>query len=113
MRTKAKELPAILTIADTMAYLSCSRQHVYDLLKAGRNAPTKSDDVGTSTPIRSPTCSGGNAMPNVNRVVMLPADLYRLTMQYADDNELTWNAAVRALVERGLRQTVEPCGELS
>lgn len=36
MRTKAKELPAILTIADTMAYLSCSRQHVYDLLKAGR-----------------------------------------------------------------------------
>lgn len=52
-------------------------------------------------------------MPNVNRVVMLPADLYRLTMQYADDNELTWNAAVRALVERGLRQTVEPCGELS
>ena len=52
-------------------------------------------------------------MPNVNRVVMLPADLYRLTMQYADENELTWNAAVRALVERGLRQTVEPCGELS
>lgn len=49
-------------------------------------------------------------MPNVNRVVMLPADLYRQTMQYADDNELTWNAAVRALVERGLRQTVEPCG---
>lgn len=30
MRTKAKELPAILTIADTMAYLSCSRQHIYD-----------------------------------------------------------------------------------
>lgn len=52
-------------------------------------------------------------MPNVNRVVMLPADLYRQTMQYADDNELTWNAAVRALVEQGLRQTVEPCGELS
>ena len=113
MRTKAKELPAILTIADTMAYLSCSRQHVYDLLRPVAYAPTKSDDVGTSTPIRSPTCSGGNAMPNVNRVVMLPADLYRLTMQYADDNELTWNAAVRALVERGLRQTVEPCGELS
>lgn len=36
MRTKAKELPAILTIADTMAHLSCSRQHVYDLLNAGR-----------------------------------------------------------------------------
>lgn len=118
MRTKAKELPAILTIADTMAYLSCSRQHVYDLLKAGRIRTYKIGrrryiDAGTSTPIRSPTCSGGNAMPNVNRVVMLPADLYRLTMQYADDNELTWNAAVRALVERGLRQTVEPCGELS
>lgn len=48
--------------------------------------------------------------PNVSRVIQMPADLYRQTMQYADDNELTWNAAVRALVERGLRQTVEPCG---
>ena len=36
MRTNAKELPAILTRADTMAYLSCSRQHIYDLLNAGR-----------------------------------------------------------------------------
>lgn len=25
-----------MTIADTIAYLQCSRQHVYDLLKAGR-----------------------------------------------------------------------------
>ena len=25
-----------MTIADTMAYLQCSRQHVYDLLAAGR-----------------------------------------------------------------------------
>lgn len=30
------DLPPLMTIADTMAYLSCSRQHVYDLLKAGR-----------------------------------------------------------------------------
>ncbi len=30
------ELPALMTIADTMAYLQCSRQHVYDLLSAGR-----------------------------------------------------------------------------
>lgn len=51
--------------------------------------------------------------PNVSRVIQIPADLYRQTMQYANDNELTWNAAVRALVERGLRQTVEPCRELS
>lgn len=36
MSANNKELPAILTIADTMAYLSCSRQHIYDLLKAGR-----------------------------------------------------------------------------
>lgn len=94
MRTKAKELPAILTIADTMAYLSCSRQHVYDLLKAGRIRTYK---IGRRRYIDADSL----------------ADLYRLTMQYADDNELTWNAAVRALVERGLRQTVEPCGELS
>lgn len=26
-----------MTIADTMAYLQCSRQHVYDLLGAGEN----------------------------------------------------------------------------
>lgn len=36
MSANNKELPAILTIADTMAYLSCSRQHIYDLLNAGR-----------------------------------------------------------------------------
>lgn len=36
MSASTKELPAILTIADTMAYLDCSRQHVYDLIKAGR-----------------------------------------------------------------------------
>ena len=26
------ELPAVLTVADTMAYLRCSKQHVYDLV---------------------------------------------------------------------------------
>lgn len=31
------ELPALMTIADTMAYLHCSRQHVYDLLSEGEN----------------------------------------------------------------------------
>lgn len=36
MSANNKELPAILTIADTMAYLSCSRQHICDLLNAGR-----------------------------------------------------------------------------
>lgn len=36
MSASTKELPAILTIADTMTYLDCSRQHVYDLIKAGR-----------------------------------------------------------------------------
>lgn len=36
MSTNNKELPTILTIADTMVYLHCSRQHVYDLIKAGR-----------------------------------------------------------------------------
>lgn len=30
------ELPPIMTIADTMAYLQCSRQHIYDMLSAGR-----------------------------------------------------------------------------
>lgn len=112
MRTKAKELPAILTIADTMAYLSCSRQHVYDLLKAGRIRTYK---IGRRRYIDADSLAHlfWRQRDAVNRVVMLPADLYRLTMQYADDNELTWNAAVRALVERGLRQTVEPCGELS
>jgi len=29
---RKSELPALMTIADTMAYLQCSRQHVYDLL---------------------------------------------------------------------------------
>lgn len=33
MIMRKAELPPI---ADTMAYLQCSRQHVYDLLKAGR-----------------------------------------------------------------------------
>lgn len=41
-------------------------------------------------------------MPNVNRVVMLPAELYRLTMQYAARREVSWNDAVRLLVERAL-----------
>lgn len=36
MSANNKELPTILTIADTMVYLHCSRQHVYDLIKAGR-----------------------------------------------------------------------------
>lgn len=30
------ELPPLMTIADTMAYLQCSRQHVYDLIAGGR-----------------------------------------------------------------------------
>lgn len=30
------ELPPLMTIADTMAYLQCSRQHVYDLISGGR-----------------------------------------------------------------------------
>lgn len=33
---RKSELPPLMTIADTMAYLQCSRQHVYDLLAAGR-----------------------------------------------------------------------------
>lgn len=41
-------------------------------------------------------------MPNVNRVVMLPAELYRLTMQYAARQEISWNDAVRLLVEQAL-----------
>lgn len=41
-------------------------------------------------------------MPNVNRVVMLPAELYRLTMQYAERHEVSWNDAVRLLVEQAL-----------
>ena len=36
MSANNKELPTILTIADTMVYLHCSRQHVYDLIKSGR-----------------------------------------------------------------------------
>ncbi len=43
-------------------------------------------------------------MPNVNRVVMLPAELYRLTMQYADRHEISWNDAVRLLAEQALRE---------
>lgn len=41
-------------------------------------------------------------MPNVNRVVMLPAELYRLTMQYAARHEVPWNDAIRLLVEQAL-----------
>lgn len=41
-------------------------------------------------------------MPNVNRVVMLPAELYRQTMQYAAQREVSWNNAIRLLVERAL-----------
>lgn len=65
-------------------------------------APTKSDDAGTSTLTRSPTCSGVDVMPNVNRVVMLPAELYRRTMQYAARHEISWNDAIRLLVEQAL-----------
>lgn len=36
MNVRKTELPPLMTIADTMAYLQCSRQHVYDLLGAGR-----------------------------------------------------------------------------
>lgn len=41
-------------------------------------------------------------MPNVNRVVMLPAELYRQTMQYAARHGISWNDAVRLLVEQAL-----------
>lgn len=41
-------------------------------------------------------------MPNVNRVVTLPAELYRQTMQYAERYEVSWNDAVRLLVEQAL-----------
>lgn len=41
-------------------------------------------------------------MPNVNRVVMLPAELYRQTMQYAARREVSWNDAIRLLVEQAL-----------
>lgn len=43
-------------------------------------------------------------MPNVNRVVMLPAELYRQTMQYAAQREASWNDAVRLLVEQALEE---------
>ena len=33
---RRKELPALMTVADTMAYLQCSKQHVYDLINGGR-----------------------------------------------------------------------------
>lgn len=33
---RRNDLPALMTIKDTQAYLQCSRQHVYDLLAAGR-----------------------------------------------------------------------------
>lgn len=36
MIVRNSEPPSIMTIADTMAYLQCSRQHIYDLLSAGR-----------------------------------------------------------------------------
>lgn len=36
VKVRKTELPTLMTIADTMAYLQCSRQHVYDLLAAGR-----------------------------------------------------------------------------
>ena len=41
-------------------------------------------------------------MPNVNRVVTLPAELYRQTMQYATRHEISWNDAIRLLVEQAL-----------
>lgn len=41
-------------------------------------------------------------MPNVNRVVMLPTELYRQTMQYAARREVSWNDAIRLLVEQAL-----------
>lgn len=31
----ADEFPALMTVADTMAYLHCSKQHVYDLMNRG------------------------------------------------------------------------------
>lgn len=43
-------------------------------------------------------------IPNVNRVVMLPAELYRLTMQYAARHEVSWNDAIRLLVEQALEE---------
>lgn len=46
-------------------------------------------------------------MPNVNRVVMLPAELYRQTMQYAERHEVSWNDAVRLLVEQALGEGLE------
>lgn len=30
------ELPPIMTVQDVCAYLRCSRQHVYDMISAGR-----------------------------------------------------------------------------
>jgi hypothetical protein len=41
-------------------------------------------------------------MPNVNRVVTLSAELYRQTMQYATRHEISWNDAIRLLVEQAL-----------
>lgn len=41
-------------------------------------------------------------MPNVNRVVTLPAELYRQTMQHAAQREVSWNDAIRLLVEQAL-----------
>lgn len=29
------ELPSIMTVSDTCAYLRCSRQHVYDMIENG------------------------------------------------------------------------------
>lgn len=38
----------------------------------------------------------------MNRVVMLPTELYRQTMQYAARREVSWNDAIRLLVEQAL-----------
>lgn len=37
------ELPPIMTLADTATYLHCSRQHVYDMINAGRLKAYKVD----------------------------------------------------------------------
>lgn len=35
-RERNGEPPAIMTVKDTMAYLHCSKQHVYDLIARGQ-----------------------------------------------------------------------------
>lgn len=37
--------------------------------------------------------------PMVSRTVLLPIDLYRQIADYAADQEISWSAAVRRLVE--------------